>query len=135
MGQALIQLLGLVGSVGICMGLAFSRRQPVTENLGVALVVCYVVMARVLWIHAFLAYQWDPGDRVLNGSLAGWPLTLQLLGAVGAVALIALVVSVLRRDYRMRQKITFLIGCFIAGYGVYEAVRIPFEVEAALSLP
>ncbi|MCH7225372.1 hypothetical protein [Haloferula sp. A504] len=134
-GQTLIQQLGLVGAVGFFMALSFSRRKPVTENLGVALVACYVVIARTLWIHALLVYRWEPGDRVLDGSLAGWPLTLLYLGGVSGMVLIGLAVHVLRQDYRIRQKIAFLIGTLIQGFGVYLAIRVPFEVEAALTLP
>ena len=133
--ETLIQQLGLIGSVGLFMVLGFSRRKPVSENLGVAVVACYVVITRTLWIYMFVTYAWEPGDRVLDGSLAGWPLTLLFLGGASVLVLIGLSISVLRRDYRIRQKVAFLISALIQGYEVYLAIRVPFEVEAALALP
>lgn len=134
-GETLIQQLGLIGSVGFFMALSFSRRKPVTESLGVVMVACHVVIARVLWIYAFIAYDWKPGDRVLDGSLAGWPLTLVFLGGVSLLMLVGLLLSVLKRDYRGRQKIAFSIAALLQGFGVYLALKIPFDAEAALAVP
>ncbi|MFC5049102.1 hypothetical protein ACFPK9_00520 [Rubritalea spongiae] len=130
--DSLVHLLLWITTVQILFFASYSRIEPITENVGLMMVVILSGVSQILW-NAFLAVSyWNGGERIFDWSMSPWiPSVGVYLSTTSLLIIVGLAISVFLSGskYSLRQKIVFLVNSVVVTLGTLFIVSIPMRLQ------
>ena len=129
------QLLGMVAMIFLCVVLGFSRKSPITENIGVILSAHFVVIHTIVWNAFMMTTVWNRGDTVLR--FEGTP-SLAAIVFCGGLLFPALLLGCSiaffskRRNYSPIQKLFYWVSAALVMLGLVGTLWTPTAFQRHL---